>query len=264
MAEQFGVQGRGKFYEETGAIRDVIQNHVLHLTAILAMDAPVGHEIESIRDEKVRLLKAIAPLDPKHIVRGQFRGYRKEPGVAKDSCVETFAAARLQIETSRWAGVPFLIRAGKSLATSAFEIRVQFKRPVREIFPQSDLPSEYMRFRIGPEVTVQAVGLRVKHPGEAMVGEEVELLASESQAHDLLPYSRLLGDAFHGDTNLFSREDLINQQWRIVDPVLNMEACPHLYEPGTWGPAEANELVADLDGGWYAPAPVPSPERKAA
>jgi glucose-6-phosphate 1-dehydrogenase len=264
MAEHFGVQGRGRFYEETGAIRDVIQNHVLQLTAILAMDAPVGHDVEATRDEKVRILRAIAPLDPEHIVRGQFRGYRDEPGVAKDSCVETFAAARLEVETTRWAGVPFLIRAGKALPTNAFEIRVQFKRPVRDIYPLSDPSSEYMRFRIGPDFTVQALGIRVKHPGEAMVGREVELLASESQAHDILPYARLLGDAFHGDANLFAREDLIDQQWRIVDPVLNMEDCPHLYEPGTWGPAEADKLAAGLTGGWQSPVSVPSQERKAA
>jgi glucose-6-phosphate 1-dehydrogenase len=228
------------------------------------MDAPVGHDVESIRDEKVRVLKAIAPLDPEHIVRGQFRGYREEPGVAKDSPVETFAAAKLEVDSSRWAGVPFLIRAGKALATNAFEIRVQFKRPVRDIYPQSNLPNEYMRFRIGPDVTVQALGIRVKHPGEAMAGREVELLASESQAHDLLPYERLLGDAFRGDASLFAREDLVEEQWRIVDPVLGMRTSPDLYEPGSWGPAEADRLAADIGGGWREPISPPSETRKAA
>jgi glucose-6-phosphate 1-dehydrogenase len=264
MAEHFGVQGRGKFYEETGAIRDVIQNHVLQLTAILAMDAPVGHDIESIRDEKARVLKAIAPLDPKQIVRGQFKGYRDEPGVAKSSTVETYAAAQLEVDSSRWAGVPFLIRAGKALAANAFEIRVQFKRPIRDIYPESGLPCEYMRFRIGPDVTIHALGMRVKKPGEAMLGEEVELLASESQAHDLLPYERLLGDAFKGDANLFARQDSIEQQWRIVDPVLNMSTAPSIYEPGSWGPPEADRIAAEIGSEWVEPIPPLGETKQAA
>ncbi|MCU1276563.1 MAG: Glucose-6-phosphate 1-dehydrogenase, partial [bacterium] len=242
MAESFGVQGRGKFYEETGAIRDVIQNHMLQLAAILAMDPPVGDDVEAIRDEKARVLKAIAPLDPEHIVRGQFRGYRDEAGVARDSTVETFAAVQLQVNTWRWAGVPFFIRAGKALPCSAIEIRVQLKRPPRDIYHERAPSTDYFRFRIGPDVTTLAVGMRVKSPGEAMVGRDVELLASEDLARDMLAYERLLGDAMRGDANLFAREDAIEAQWRIVDPLLDIRTAPHSNEADSWGPAEADRL----------------------
>jgi len=253
MAERFGVQGRGRFYEETGALRDVIQNHLLQLTAILAMDPPVGEDVEAIRDEKARLLKAIAPLDPAHVVRGQFRGYRDEPGVARDSMIETFAAVALSIESWRWAGVPFFIRAGKCLAVNAIEVRVQLKRPPRDIYGERASSTQYYRFRLGPDVSAMAVGMRVKRPGEAMVGRDVELVAAESQARDMLPYERLLGDALRGDASLFAREDAIESQWRIVDPVLDAGPPPHPYEPGTWGPAEADRLVAAVAGGWHKP-----------
>ncbi|KYF70611.1 glucose-6-phosphate dehydrogenase [Sorangium cellulosum] len=255
MAESFGVQGRGRFYEETGAIRDVIQNHVLQVTAILAMDPPSREDVEAIRDEKARILKAMAPLDPEHVVRGQFRGYMEEPGVAADSNVETFAAMKLRIDTWRWADVPFFLRAGKRLPTSAFEVRVQLKRPPRDIYRERSAPPEYLRFRIGPDVTAIAVGVHVKRPGEAMVGRDVELLASEGQAHDMLAYERLLGDAMRGDTSLFAREDAIEAQWRIVEPVLDAPTLPLSYEPGTWGPAEADRLVAAVPGGWQRPIP---------
>ena len=250
LAEHFGVQGRGKFYEETGAIRDVIQNHLLQMATILAMDAPVGRDVEAVRDEKVRLLKAIAPLDPEHVVRGQFRGYRDEPGVARNSTVETFAAVELRIDNDRWAGVPFYIRAGKSLAESAIEIRAQLKKPVRDIYHEGAPSSEYFRFRVGPDITALAMGMRIKRRGEAMVGRDVELLAWEDQARDTLPYERLLGDAMKGDAYLFGREDAIEEQWRIVEPALDLKAPPLLYEPGTWGPAEANRLVPS---GWHNP-----------
>jgi glucose-6-phosphate 1-dehydrogenase len=253
MAESSGVRGRGSFYEETGAIRDVIQNHVLQMAAILAMDPPVGTDVEAIRDEKARILKAMAPLDAEHVVRGQFRGYRDERGVAAGSTVETFAAATLHIDTWRWADVPFFLRAGKCLAAHAIELRVQFKRPPREVFPESSLPPEYFRFRVGPDVSALAVGLHVKRPGEAMVGQEVELLASECEAGELLPYERLLGDAMRGDAGLFGRQDAIEEQWRIVDPVLDLPTPPHPYEPGTWGPVEADRLVAEVPGGWQRP-----------
>jgi len=262
MAESFGVQGRGKFYDENGAIRDVIQNHILQLTAILAMDDPVGQDVEAIRDEKARVLKAITPIDPNHIVRGQFRGYLDESGVAPDSTVETFAAVALNIETSRWAGVPFLIRAGKCLSVDAIEIRVQLKRPPRDIYHEHAPSTEYFRFRIGPDVTALALGMRVKIPGEAMVGRDVELLASEDQAHDMLPYQRLLGDAMRGDASLFAREDAIEEQWRIVDPVLDMPTTPYIYEPGTWGPEEADRLVAGVSGGWHKPIDSPKDSPK--
>jgi glucose-6-phosphate 1-dehydrogenase len=258
MAETFGVEGRGKFYEETGAIRDVIQNHLLQLTAILAMDPAGGDDGEATRDEKARLLKAIPPLDVAHIVRGQFRGYRDEPGVARDSKVETFAAVELRVDNWRWAGVPFFIRAGKRLAADAIEMRVQFKRPPRDIYRDGSSLPEYFRFRVGPAVTALALGLRVKRPGETMVGREVELLASEGQAGDMLPYERLLGDAMRGDTSLFAREDAVLAQWRIVDPILDLPEPPPSYAGGTWGPEEADRLVAGAPGGWQRPV---DPER---
>jgi glucose-6-phosphate 1-dehydrogenase len=253
MAERFGVVGRGKFYEETGAIRDVIQNHMLQLVAILAMDPPVGDDVEAMRDEKARILRAIAPLGAEHVVRGQYRGYREEPGVARDSKVETFAAVELRIDSWRWAGVPFFVRAGKCLPMNAVELRVQLRRPPREVFGESATSSQYFRFRVGPEVSALALGMRVKRVGEAMVGREVELLASEDQARDMLPYERLLGDALRGDASLFAREDAIEQQWRIVDPVLDVGDAPYTYEPGTWGPPEADRLVARIPGGWREP-----------
>ncbi|HTQ43188.1 MAG TPA: glucose-6-phosphate dehydrogenase [Polyangiaceae bacterium] len=253
MAERFGVAGRGKFYEETGAIRDVIQNHMLQLVSILAMDPPVGDDVEALRDEKARILKAIAPLDAEHVVRGQYRGYRDEPGVARDSRVETFAAVELRIESWRWAGVPFFIRAGKCLPVNAVELRVQLRRPPREIFGESAPSSQYFRFRVGPDVSALALGMRVKRPGDAMVGREVELLASEDIARDMLPYERLLGDAMRGDASLFAREDAIEAQWRIVDPVLDLDSAPYPYEPGSWGPTEADRLVARIPGGWRKP-----------
>ncbi|HTP26092.1 MAG TPA: glucose-6-phosphate dehydrogenase [Anaeromyxobacteraceae bacterium] len=254
MAEDFGVQGRGRFYEETGALRDVVQNHMLQMTAILAMDPPVGNDVEAIRDEKARILKGMAPLDPEHVVRGQFRGYRDEPGVSGNSTVETFAAAELRIDTWRWADVPFFLRAGKCLPVHAIEMRVQLKRPPRDIYRNGTTPAEYLRFRIGPDVTALAIGLHVKRPGEAMVGREVELLASEHESGDMLPYERLLGDAMRGDANLFAREDSIEAQWRIVDPVLDMPGQPYSYEPGTWGPPQADRLVAETPGGWQTPS----------
>jgi glucose-6-phosphate 1-dehydrogenase len=258
MAESFGVAGRARFYEETGAIRDVIQNHLLQLTAILAMDPPVGEEVEAVRDEKARIFKAMAPLDAGHIVRGQFRGYREEPGVARDSNVETFVALKLCVDTWRWAGVPFFIRAGKRLATDAIELRVQFKRPPLEIYHQRSPAPEYFRFRVGPGVSALAVGMHVKRPGESMVGRDVELVACEQQARNMLPYERLLGDAMRGDAGLFAREDAIEEQWRIVEPVLDLRTPPHLYEPGSWGPAEAERLVAAAPGGWHRPTePTP-------
>jgi glucose-6-phosphate 1-dehydrogenase len=253
MAESFGVQGRGKFYEETGAIRDVVQNHMLQILSIVAMDAPVGHDVEAIRDERARILRAIAPLDPDHVVRGQFRGYRDEPGVAPDSRVETFAAAELSVETWRWAGVPFFVRAGKNLPVDAIEVRVQLKQPPRDIFGEGGRPPQYLRFRIGPAVTALALGMHVKRPGEPMVGREVELLAAEDESRDMLPYERLLGDALRGDASSFAREDAIEAQWRIVDRVLDLPTAPLPYEPGTWGPSEADHLVAAAPGGWYKP-----------
>lgn len=252
MAERFGVEGRGKFYEEAGAIRDVIQNHLLQVTAILAMDVPVSSDLESIRDEKARILKAISPVDARQVVRGQFRGYRDEPGVARTSTVETFAAVDLRIDTWRWAGVPFLIRTGKCLPVTATEVLVQLKRPPCDVFGEGVACANYVRFRLGPEVTI-AIGMRVKEPGEKMVGGESELVAVEDQSGQMLPYERLLGDAMRGDASLFARQDAIEAQWRIVEPALGNAAPLHLYEPGSWGPAETERLLPVSCGGWHKP-----------
>jgi glucose-6-phosphate 1-dehydrogenase len=246
MAEDFGVEGRGRFYEETGAIRDVLQNHLLQVAAILAMDGPVGQDVEAIRDEKARVLKAIAPLDPAHVVRGQYRGYRDEPGVAPTSTVETFAAVELRVDTWRWADVPFFVRTGKCMPATVTEVMVKLKKPPRDIFGEHVVLPDYFRFRLGPDVCI-ALGMRVKRPGiasgETMVGHPKELIASEDPAIETLPYERLLGDAMRGDQALFARQDAIEAQWRVVDPVLGDAAPLHSYERGTWGPAEATGLL---------------------
>jgi glucose-6-phosphate 1-dehydrogenase len=254
MAENFGVEGRGKFYEETGAIRDVVQNHMLQLVSILAMDAPSNEDTDAARDEKAMLLKSVRPLDPKDVVRGQFRGYRQENGVAPDSQVETFAAVRLFIDSWRWAGVPFYIRAGKELPVRATEIQVDLKRPPYDVFGEN-IPAHanFYRFRISPIVKISAGGL-VKVPGEAMRGEEVELVAVHQPPDEEAPYERLLSSAMKGEEALFVREDAVEEQWRIVDPVLGNVTPVYEYEPGTWGPPEADKLI-EGDGGWYNPEP---------
>jgi glucose-6-phosphate 1-dehydrogenase len=257
MAESFGVQGRGRFYEEAGAIRDVIQNHLFQVLACLAMDPPTGEDHDAIRDEKLRILKAVRPLGPGDLVRGQFKGYKQEDGVAPDSRVETYAALRLFIDTWRWAGVPFYIRAGKSLPVTCTEVIVSFQRPPRETFaePAPGLPNR-LRLRLSPEVVI-AMGMRVKLPGEGMQGEDVELIAAHQPAGEMSPYERLLGDALRGDQSLFASEDAIEAQWRIVEPVLGDVTPVHEYEQNTWGPAEADRMMED-HGGWFNPqAPKP-------
>lgn len=252
MAEDFGVQGRGAFYEEVGAIRDVVQNHLLQVIALLAMDAPAGRDPDATRAEKLRLFRAMRPLDPKQVVRGQFRGYRDEKGVAADSQVETFAALCLQIDTWRWAGVPFYIRTGKCLPITATEVRVSLKCPPLAIFEESGpAPSNYFRFRLSPEVVI-AAGTRVKRPGEEMQGKAVELVARHSLGGDNLPYERLLGAALRGDASLFARDDSVEAAWRVVDPVLGNATPLAEYEPGTWGPAAAAAVLAGEDG-WNDP-----------
>lgn len=254
MAESFGVQGRGNFYEEVGAVRDVVQNHLLQVIALLAMDAPVGRDPESMRAEKLRLFRAMRPLDPKHVVRGQFRGYREESGVAPDSQVETFAALRLHIDTWRWAGVPFYIRAGKHLPITATEVKVDLKTPPLAIFDHSTAAqSNYFRFRLGPEVVISA-GARVKRAGDEMVGDAVELIARRSLASADLPYERLLGDAIRGDASLFTRDDSVEAAWRVVDPILGNATPLDEYEPGTWGPASAAKVITG-DEAWHDPKP---------
>ena len=254
MAESFGVQGRGSFYEEVGAMRDVVQNHLLQVIALLAMDAPVGSDPESMRAEKLRLFRAMRPLDPAQVVRGQFRGYREEAGVTPDSQVETFAALKLSIDTWRWAGVPFYIRAGKHLPITATEVKVDLKIPPLAIFDRTDpAQSNYFRFRLGPEVVISA-GARVKRAGDEMRGEPVELVARRSLASEDLPYERLLGDAMAGDASLFTRDDSVEAAWRVVDPILHNPAPVIEYEPGTWGPAAAAKVIAG-DEGWHDPQP---------
>jgi glucose-6-phosphate 1-dehydrogenase len=251
MAESFGVQGRGAFYEEAGAIRDVVQNHLLQILANLTMEPPVGTDSESIRDEKVKVLRAIPALDPRHAVRGQFRGYRNEPGVAADSAVETFAALRLAINSWRWQGVPFYIRAGKCLPVTCTEVFVRLRCPP-PIFAHAPHPPNHYRFRISPDVQI-ALGTMVMSPGQQMVGQPVELLASHHpEPGEMEAYERLLGDAMKGDATLFAREDYVEQAWRIVEPVLGKKTPVYDYEPGTWGPAEARAIVADPEG-WHDP-----------
>ena len=260
MAEAFGVQGRGGFYEEVGAVRDVVQNHLLQVISLLAMDPPVGnHDREARQTEKLRLFRAMRPLDPKEVVRGQFRGYRDEKGVAKDSQVETFAALRLHIDSWRWAGVPFYIRTGKCLPITATEVRVTLKSPPLAVFDASDtMPCNYFRFRLSPEVVIGA-GALVKRSGEEMRGEPVELIARHHTETDKSPYERLLGDAVRGDGTLFTHGDAVEAAWRVVDPVLQNPTAVVQYDPGTWGPAEAKSVIEEGDG-WHDPTPeVSSP-----
>jgi glucose-6-phosphate 1-dehydrogenase len=249
MAEAFGVAGRGRLYEETGAIRDVVQNHMLELVASVAMETSVDHDREARRDARAALLKCVRTLDASSVVRGQFRGYRREPGVAADSQVETFAAVRFDVDDDRWRGVPFYVRAGKSLPVTATEVRVQLKpAPARD---RDDNGSNYYRFQISPDVVI-ALGVRVKRPGLATVGDEIELLAHHQPPDEMSPYERLLGDAALGDPSLFAREDAVEESWRVVDPILGNRVPVHEYDPGTWGPSEADGRFAP-PGGWQVP-----------
>ena len=257
MAESFGVEGRGAFYEEVGTIRDVVQNHLLQVTALLAMDAPAGHDAAAMRAEKLRLFHAMRPLDPAQVVRGQFREYRQEQGVAADSQVETSVALRLYIDTWRWSGVPFYIRAGKRMPITATEVLVKLKCPPLAIFDAiSAATSNYFRARLGPEVVI-SMGTRVKQAGEAMRGEPVELIARHEPRSEELPYERLLGDAMRGDATLFTSDDAVEAAWAVVDPVLASTTPVHAYESGSWGPVEAQRIV-DGDDVWHDPKPEQS------
>ncbi len=249
MAEDFGVQGRGAFYDETGTIRDVVQNHLFQVLCNLAMEPPVRTDSESMRDEKVRVLKSIAPLEACNLVRGQFRGYRGERGVAPGSQVETFAALRLDVNSWRWHGVPFYIRAGKMLPVTCTEVVVRLRRPPL-VFPTCPAASNYFRFRISPELT-GAFGVAVMDPEEKMIGQPIELTHTHT-ADDVDAYERVLGDALAGDATLFAREDYVEEAWRIVDPVLKSGTPVYEYEPHTWGPAEVDRLVSP-PGGWQNP-----------
>jgi len=258
MAENFGVAGRGGFYEQAGALRDVLQNHLLQVLANVAMEPPPGTtDLESVRDEKVKVLKAVRPLEESDVIRGQFRGYRDEKGVAPDSQVETFAACRLFINSWRWQGVPFYLRTGKNLPVTSTEVFVKF-RQAPAIYEFKAPPPNYFRFRLNPDVTI-AMGAMVRSSERVLSVEPVELLVShEPTAEDLEPYELLLSDAMNGDAFRFARADYVNEAWRIVDPVLGDGGPVHEYEPGTWGPAAADPLV---DGhGWHNPGDgMPSP-----
>ncbi len=253
MAESFGVKGRGKFYEETGVVRDVIQNHLLQIVSYLAMEAPSSMWAEAIRDEQAKILRTVRALSPDNLVIGQFKGYRDEPGVAPNSRTPTYAALHLFIDSWRWQGVPFYVRAGKSLQTTSTEVVVDLKKAPPVVFREMQhAKGNYVRFRLSPDVAI-GIGARAKRPGEGMFGEPVELsvLNQENQGSDrpLEAYERLLGDAMTGDATLFARQDVVEAAWAIVDPIL-VDAGPVFeYEPGTWGPPEADALVADV-GGW--------------
>jgi glucose-6-phosphate 1-dehydrogenase len=253
MAENFGVAGRGKFYEEAGAIRDVVQNHMLQLIGEVAMEPPAGRSPESVRDEKVKVLHMIPPLTTNDIVRGQFNGYHKEPGVSPTSTVETFAACRFFVNSWRWAGVPFFVRVGKSLPVTSTEVMIYLKRSPQPLLDADDQnSSNHLRFRLNPEVVI-ALGTRAKVPGEQMRGEEVELCARHQSPKDIAPYERLLTDAAHGDQTLFTRQDGVEAAWKVIDPILGNATPVHIYEPGTWGPAEADALIGEY-GPWHNPA----------
>jgi glucose-6-phosphate 1-dehydrogenase len=253
MAEDFGVKGRGGFYEETGVVRDVIQNHLLQIVSYLAMEAPSSTYAEAIRDEQAKVLRTIRPMSAQKITRGQFRGYRDEPGVAPNSQVGTYAALRLDVDSWRWEGVPFYVRAGKCLAMTTTEVLVELKVPPQVVFNEAT-PSmgNYLRIRLNPEVAI-AIGARAKKPGEGMTGQPVELSVVQQPAEGRLgDYERLLGDAMTGDATLFARQDVVEAAWAIVDPLIKSPTPIFEYEPGSWGPSEADALVAEV-GGWNTP-----------
>lgn len=260
LAEEFGVKNRGSFYEEAGAIRDVIQNHLLQVLATLTMDPPADEDPDGYRNEKSRLLKSIKPLTPDDVVRGQYEGYRQAHGVAADSNVETFAALRLEIDNWRWASVPIYVRAGKGLAVTCTEAIIEFKQPPRSVFGEEPGESSYMRIRLSPDVAI-ALGLRAKVPGEEMKGEIRELNISSCPLDLRPPYQRLLFDAINGNRELFARQDAVEAAWRIVADVLDPEEPVRVYQQGSWGPDEADGLIAP--GHWVNPAVDPDHIRAA-
>jgi glucose-6-phosphate 1-dehydrogenase len=253
MAESFGVEGRGRFYDQTGCVRDVVQNHLLQVLSNIAMEPPPGLDAELLRDEKAKTLKGIRPLAPGDVIRGQFRGYRDEPGVAPGSTVETFVALKLEINSWRWKGVPFYIRAGKCLPVTATEVFVKLCQPPA-VFAELAPPANYFRFRVTPDLMI-ALGALVKKPGDELDGEPVELVVREaSDPAEMGAYEELLYDAIRGNSVRFARQDYVEEAWRIVDPILDAGTPVHEYERGTWGPREADALIAG-DGGWCDPTP---------
>jgi glucose-6-phosphate 1-dehydrogenase len=253
MAEAFGVEGRGRLYEELGAVRDVVQNHLLEVLAILAMEPPVGTGSEALRDEKTKVLRAVRPPERHGIVRGQYAGYRSEAGVAANSDVETYAALRFDIDSWRWADVPFFVRTGKRLPVTATEVMATFRRPPQRLFDEPVPHANYLRFRLGPDRVSIALGVRVKAPGETMAGREIELFACRTGADEMTPYERLIGDALRGDPTLFARQDSVEVAWSIVDHLLATGPQAEPYAAGTWGPASADRMV-ERHGGWFDPA----------
>ncbi|MFZ1142728.1 MAG: glucose-6-phosphate dehydrogenase [Candidatus Sulfotelmatobacter sp.] len=252
MAEKFGVEDRGKLYDETGTVRDVLQNHLLQVLSNLTMDPPTGEEHDALRDQKAAVLKALRPLSRGDVVRGQYKGYRSVPGVAASSTVETFVAVRMFIETWRWADIPIFIRAGKMLPVTATEVFVEFKRPPIEAFGEIvSGTSAHLRMRLSPDISI-GMGVRVKTPGERMTGSDVELTLTEQAADDMPPYERLLGDAMRGQSELFARQDVVEAQWRAVEPILGNVTPLSEYDPGSWGPDEAQALIAE-NGPWINP-----------
>jgi glucose-6-phosphate 1-dehydrogenase len=252
MAETIGVAGRGAFYEEVGAIRDVVQNHMLQVVTHLAMEPPIGNGSEPLRDEKIKVLRGIRPLTGKSLVRGQYRGYRSEVGVDPASDVETYAAMRLRVDSWRWEGVPFHVRAGKCLPSTATEVFVSLRRPPQRVFEEvTPHRPNYVRFRLGPKGVAIAIGALTKTAGTEMAGKEIELLVCNEQDGEMGAYERLIGDAMRGDATLFARQDAVEASWQVVNPLLAMKTPLHEYEPNSWGPAAAEAIVAE--GGWQTP-----------
>ncbi len=253
MSEDFGVQGRGAFYDGTGTIRDVVQNHLFQLLSNLAMEPPVRSDGESLRDEKVKVLKAIPPIEEKNLIRGQFQGYLNENGVKKGSQTETFAALQLEINSWRWKGIPFYIRAGKCMPSTCTEILAKFRKPPT-LLPDSVLTENHLRLRLSPEVVI-AMGLMTLAPGDGVELQAGEMVATSSDVGDMDAYERLLGAAMAGDNSLFAREDYVEEAWRIVDPVLKKRTPVYEYAQNSWGPAEVARVTPP--GGWENPICVP-------
>jgi glucose-6-phosphate 1-dehydrogenase len=256
MAESFGIKGRGRLYDELGAIRDVLQNHLLQIAALLLMEPPVGYDPEAIRDATGQAFRAMRPIDPSEVVRGQFEGYRNEPGVDPESDVETYAAVRLHVDSWRWSDVPIYIRTGKCLPVTATEVFVALKRPPHAVFDDVPVsPGNHVRFRLSPDVLIE-LGTRAKKPGDGNIGEEVNLYACRSTENTLPAYHRLLGDAMRGDQTLFARTDAVEASWRVVEPVLTARLPVHVYSPGSWGPEQGERFLTNA--AWHDPE-APSP-----
>jgi glucose-6-phosphate 1-dehydrogenase len=262
LSEDFGIEDRGGFYETAGCLRDVIQNHLFQIVALLAMEAPADRNFSAVHNEQAKVFQGMRPLTQEDLVRGQYTGYRKEPDVAKNSDVETFCALRLLIDSWRWQGVPWYLRSGKYLAATATEVVVELKPPPQQLFADSAATTSranYLRFRISPNSAI-ALAARVKRAGKDFVGDQQELYLTEEQSGEESPYERLLGDAMAGDGALFAREDAVEAAWAVVDPVLKSHRRVRPYKRYSWGPKEANTLVTSA-GGWYNPAPKAAPER---